>query len=334
MKTNGLKQTLFLEGLEKKLEEILMQPGANGDPDDVNDLMKAVRSLCLGKSAKRIRPRLAHYFGSMTSASREAIQDIALAAELIHAATLLHDDVIDHGESRRGRPTANVVYGNHIAVLSGDLAISLSFKQLKSLTPEVTQAAIEMVGKMVSAVAREYKERGNADLDLEVWREIAKGKTGELFGWCGGACCIEAKDSDAYEVVEQCGRHLGIAFQLADDLRDIYGGDPGKNRFADIKNRNPSFPILYSAQQSDRVKNELGKLWQQQEIDLQDCQNLGQMMIENGAVEATINELDAEIERAFKCLTNLNERFEPDSFSEWSQLLKKNLPQTNNSVRA
>src|SRR5512144_1649282 len=107
----------FLSEVEQAMDEALQT--SVGDT-----LMDAARHLCMGGGGKRARPMLVRLFGDAVGAPDEHLVDVAVAAELIHSASLLHDDVVDAGMFRRGRPTANARWGNVVAVMSGDLLLS------------------------------------------------------------------------------------------------------------------------------------------------------------------------------------------------------------------
>src|SRR5688500_11603790 len=115
----------FLDQVEEGLGSALAEGPATGEAADGAILREAVRRLCLAPGAKRVRPRLVAHFGEALGVPPAGLVDVAVAAELIHAGSLLHDDVVDHARLRRGRPTANAEWGNLVAVLSGDLCLTL-----------------------------------------------------------------------------------------------------------------------------------------------------------------------------------------------------------------
>src|SRR5687767_6338454 len=117
-----MNEQAFLQKIEARLQHVL-QDGGSADL-----LTTAAAHLCLN-GGKRLRPRLVHWFGAAVDADTRRLADAAAAAELIHCASLLHDDVVDAGTLRRGQPTVNVLWGNTAAVLSGDLVLSLAFAQ-------------------------------------------------------------------------------------------------------------------------------------------------------------------------------------------------------------
>ena len=191
--------------------------------------------LCLAPHAKRVRPLLTSYFASALRLPVEAFLPIATASELIHSASLLHDDVIDHADTRRGKSTVNHQWSNSVAVLSGNHLLSLAFAQLKFCSPEITQDAISVVAQMTEAAILELQMRNSLDFNIEDWRRMCVGKTGSLFAFCGTAVALLAQQTEAREAFRLCGHHIGQVFQLVDDLHDIH---------EDTQNQEASYPRL------------------------------------------------------------------------------------------
>jgi octaprenyl-diphosphate synthase len=285
----------FLADVEKALDGAL--PHARGDT-----LMGAGRHLVMGGGAKRARPMLVRLFGDAAQASQEHLVDVAVAAELIHSASLLHDDVVDAGMFRRGRPTVNARWGNIVSVMSGDLLLSTALSRLKRMDPRVTHEAIATVVDMTRSAIVEVESRGDLALPPDRLRFIHEGKTGSLFGWCGWAAATLAGNDDAAQRFSIFGRRLGIAFQIADDVRDLNGMDPGKPRYADIRARNISLPILIAAQKDDGLRRKLRDAWAFSAMTEERVQELGQGVLASGALESSLERMDREIEAGLDAL--------------------------------
>ncbi|MEI6789551.1 MAG: polyprenyl synthetase family protein [Myxococcaceae bacterium] len=200
-------------------------------------LDKTGAHLCMAPHAKRVRPLLTSYFSEALGLSVQQIIPIAIASELIHSASLLHDDVIDHADSRRGKPTVNHQWSNSVAVLSGNHLLSLAFEQLKDYPPSLTQEAISVVAQMTKAAILELQMRDSLDFNIEDWRSMSVGKTGSLFAFCGTSVALLANNLEAAKAFKQCGHHIGQVFQLVDDLHDIE---------EDTQNKEASYPLLMS----------------------------------------------------------------------------------------
>ena len=192
-----------------------------GDPSQ--DLVAAASAhLCFAPGAKRFRPLVVERLGHLFDVRGEALESVAVAAELIHASSLLHDDVVDRSDERRGRPTANRRWGNAAAVLAGDWLLTRAFAALEQLPVALTHSAMSTVARMSASAIIEVEARGKV-LNYDRWRRMAEGKTGVLFSWAGASLVRlgGGDETEATAAAERFGLSLGVAFQLGDDLRDF-----------------------------------------------------------------------------------------------------------------
>jgi octaprenyl-diphosphate synthase len=291
-----LRSPKFVSAVEQRIADALAWPESGPDPDVLG---RAAKHLCLAADARRARPRLVGLFGLAVGSDFDACVDVAVAGEFIHAASLLHDDVIDEGTLRRQQPTANVLWGNLSAVLSGDLVLIQALDVLSDLPRSITDDAHHVIASMTRGALLEAQGRGNPELSLADWHTIATYKTGTLLGWCGKAAARLGGDSTAVARFDTCGLHLGIAYQLADDLRDLCGGDDSKDRFADIRNANPSYPVLWACAQSPRLRERLKAFWLEEGTDPHE---LGQEVTSTGAIDATVEAIQAEAKAGIEAL--------------------------------
>lgn len=318
-----MDQTTFLQEFEARVERALSAQAPEG-LEHSEILLDAGKHLAQAPGAKRARPRLVMHFGKIVGIEDpEPLLAIALSGEFIHGASLLHDDVIDSGTLRRGRSTANARWNNAVAVLGGDVMLCISIQALAQLPRQITNEAVEVVATMSRAAVLEVETRGKIDLPLETWRAVAQGKTGVLFGWCGRAPAHLAGDEDAAERFKRCGEHLGIAFQLADDLKDLADDDSGKNRFADISNRNPSYPLLWAAQSSAGLRKDLERLWAQEEISSSQALEMGLRVLDTGAKDTTRGAILENVYQGFDALGSYRERPGGLDVVEWATNLSK-----------
>ncbi|HCF57762.1 MAG TPA: polyprenyl synthetase family protein [Myxococcales bacterium] len=297
--------TAFVTLVERRIAALLApDPSASAER---NALAAASRHLCLGNEGKRVRSRLVLLLGRAAGAGEPGLEAVATSAELIHAASLLHDDVVDEASLRRGKASVNAGWGNQVAVLAGDWLLSSAFSVLRPHPREVTSEAIEVVAEMSRAALAELEARGRADLTLERWRAIAEGKTGALFGWCGQAAARVAGQDQLAAPFDAFGRRLGVAFQLADDLKDIWC-EEGKDRFADLKNRNPSVPILLAAGCDERFAARLRGAWSGAEVSPGEAEALGRLLLASEAPALTVARLGREPEAAVELLGPMREQ--------------------------
>lgn len=188
---------------------------------DVDVLRDASRHI-LEAGGKRIRPRLTLLaYEAAGGQDYKAILPVAAAVELVHTATLVHDDINDHGSLRRGRPTVNARWGRTFALLTGDFLFTkvyqlvAPYKDLNVVFAETTVALVE--GETLQAAAAK-----SGQLDRETYARIIAKKTASLFGACakmGGM--VAGGSADQLSALEQYGFNLGLAFQIVDDILDL-----------------------------------------------------------------------------------------------------------------
>jgi heptaprenyl diphosphate synthase len=293
--------TDFLGSVEQRLGTVLVD-GDAGPQVRGDTLMEAARHLCIGTGGKRARPMLVRLFGAVVQAPAPQLVDIALGAELIHSASLLHDDVVDAGMFRRGRPTVNARWGNIVAVMSGDLILSVALRRLAALGGRLTQSALAVIEEMTRGAIAEVEARGDLDLPLERLRYIAEAKTGCLFGWCGHAPATLVDRHDAARAFDTFGRHLGVAFQIADDIRDITGTDAGKPQYADVMSRTPSLPILLAVAKDETLRRKIKDAWAFSAMTIERTKEIGSAVLATGALDTALAMMNREIELALEAL--------------------------------
>ncbi len=206
----------------------------------------------LDSAGKRLRP-MCTFVAAQLGPNPDAamVLDVALAAELVHSATLLHDDVIDIGMERRGKPPARIVYGNAAAVLAGDFLLVRAIQFVhRHRRPDTLDRLMTVIEDMVNAEAEQLDRRGEPLFDEEAYMSIVRGKTASLFQWClsQGAAAAGAGE-DTVSALDTYGYHLGVAFQMVDDVLDV-AGDPeetGKELFIDLREGKMTYPFLVAA---------------------------------------------------------------------------------------
>jgi heptaprenyl diphosphate synthase len=322
----------FLLAVNQRLDDLLR---VDPDADDAQTecLIDAGRQLCLA-GGKRARPWLVMMLGEALGATPAGMQDLAVCVELIHTASLLHDDVVDEGEHRRGKPTANVVWGNLRSVLAGDLVMTLSLGELRGHPPAVLHAAVDTVTAMSRAAVREAAARGRIDIGLARYRAIAEGKTGVLFALCGRGVGLLVDEPKAADRLAQAGLHMGVAFQIADDLDDLIGRAAGKDSFADLRHGNPSHPLLVAAETSPTIGRELDAAWKRERLDEAEVARLGRAVLELGAAERSWRAIGDEIEHIEELLNPWSDHDAVAQVCGWARgLWQKSAPLSSSSPR-
>lgn len=312
----------FLQKTEEHLETAL-DPGLGGNPPAHSQMLsEALDHVRQGKAAKRARPQLTWFFGQALAPDRDFSQ-IGAAAELIHTASLLHDDVIDNGTTRRGLKTVNKVFGDKTAVLAGDYMLTRSLKLIQDFPAPVWHSAIEVIEEMTVAAILEVEARRQTRLTWDYWRRIARGKTGVLFGWCGQAPALAAQNAAAAEAFAGCGRHLGVAFQIADDLKDFYGKDSGKQNYIDLINKNPNLILLTAAGMSHQLEAKIHDYWQREDWPDTQIRQFGEELRDSGAVQEALELMEKEIQTAIGFLDDFRFQTGIEDLRLWIEQLYK-----------
>lgn len=197
---------------------------------------------------KRLRPILLLLSAQATGGVNHNHRVLSAVVEMIHTATLVHDDVLDEAETRRHVATVNARWNNETSVLYGDFLFTHAFHLAASL--ESTKAC-RLIGRATNIVCEgelsQISERGNVNLDEARYLEIIDGKTAELCALCCqlGAMYAEA-NADTIAALEEYGRSLGMAFQIADDLLDLLGSEAvtGKSLGTDLQKQKLTLPLI------------------------------------------------------------------------------------------
>jgi octaprenyl-diphosphate synthase len=250
----------------------------------------------LERPGKRVRPMcvyLAAQCGTSTPEHSEGIRLLAIAAELVHAATLLHDDVIDHGMDRRGAPTARVIYGNAASVLGGDHLLIEALDRVRRVErPELLAALLGVISEMVAGEALQLERRGRFDPDPEVYNQVVTAKTAALFRWAMMAgATMGGLAPDHIRALGVAGECLGVAFQLVDDALDL-AGDPailGKDGLLDLREGKLTWPLIMACERDPGLRTLLTTVAHDPSLldDPTRCERLRRRLLETGCIEAT-----------------------------------------------
>lgn len=199
---------------------------------------------------KRVRPMALLLAKACFGPIDELTRELAAAAELVHMATLLHDDVIDDGDQRRGRPTSRRVWGNAVSVLAGDMLLVEALRIASRADRETWADLVSTLARLVEGEVIQLRGRVTLALDERTYFEVVRGKTASLFEWAlragartGGAPAATVEALGAF------GGHIGVAFQLVDDVLDYDGDDrvTGKTMLADLGEGKVTLPLIYAA---------------------------------------------------------------------------------------
>lgn len=215
-------------------------------------LVRQVAQYLVDGGGKRLRPVVLLLAANAAGYRGEHHRQLAAVVEFIHAATLLHDDVVDESELRRGRATANHAFGNAASVLVGDFLYSRAFQMMVSVgSMRVMEILAEATNVIAEGEVLQLMNCHDADVDLDRYLRVIRYKTAKLFqasAQLGGVLSSVAPDVE--QGLADYGAHLGTAFQLADDVLD-YSGDEtetGKRLGDDLAEGKPTLPLIYVMQ--------------------------------------------------------------------------------------
>ncbi|WP_321472555.1 polyprenyl synthetase family protein [uncultured Paludibaculum sp.] len=247
--------SLVSKDLEKVEQEFRLESVASVEA------VSQIAQYLQGNGGKRLRPiMLLVSCRLFREPSPEAIR-LAAVVELIHTATLVHDDIIDDAKTRRGKPSANVLWGNHTSVLAGDWLYMQAFQiALRMRSFEVLDLLITLTQQMVDGELLQLERIGRIDITEADSMELMDRKTATLFSACTKLGAIAAGASESEQtVLGDFGWNLGMAFQLVDDILDFTSRESilGKPVGNDLREGKVTLPLIYALQDAslaDRAK--------------------------------------------------------------------------------
>jgi octaprenyl-diphosphate synthase len=271
-------------------------------------LIDQISRYIVSAGGKRIRPRLVLLFSQALGFDRPERFELAAIVEFIHTATLLHDDVVDESSLRRGRATANAVFGNAASVLVGDFLYSRAFQMMVSIDRmRVLQVLADATNVIAEGEVLQLMNMHDPDLAVDEYLRVIRFKTAKLFEASAqlGAVLANA-GADVEERCADYGRSLGTAFQLVDDLLDYEGESAalGKNIGDDLREGKPTLPLLIAMSRANDEERALLR----HAIEHGEVERLGEIVDivrRSGALEATRDAARQEADKARACASTL-----------------------------
>jgi len=241
----------------------LLEEGIRSVPTGESVVHKSGHHL-LQVAGKRLRPMCVVLASRLGTGLDEKTREFGVAVELVHCATLLHDDVVDAGDQRRGVPAARTLYGNAASIFAGDWLLVDALRRVRAADmPDVLTRLLDIIDEMIFAEAIQLENRGKIDARMETYMQVVEGKTAALFRWAMFAGArAGGLDGAACEALEDYGRHLGVAFQLIDDHLDYAGdlADIGKAPFTDLREGKMTHPVIVALERDPSLRRVLERI--------------------------------------------------------------------------
>ena len=255
-----------------------------------NGLLQQALDHIRQRAGKRMRPILillmARNYGSVTDVTQHA----AVGLELLHTASLVHDDVVDESRERRGQESVNALYDNRVAVLVGDYILSTALLNVSYTHSEKIVRYLAELGRTLSdGEILQLSSIDNEEISEETYYNIIKNKTAALFEACSAIGALSAGASDVeVERAKLFGRQLGIIFQIRDDIFDYYNDEKeiGKPTGNDMTEGKLTLPVIYALRHSgDKTMLELAHKVKNHTISSDEIKTLVDFTISNGGIE-------------------------------------------------
>jgi octaprenyl-diphosphate synthase len=268
-----------------------------------------ITSYLLGGGGKRLRPALLLLCNAYTGNRASGAIRLAAVVELLHSATLIHDDVIDSANTRRGQPSANSRWGNHQSVLAGDWLYMQSFQiALEERNFRILDVLIELTKDMVEGELLQLAKIGRIDITEADALQLATSKTACLLSGCARlGAVLGGVESAQEETLAEYGRNAGLAFQLVDDVLDFTASAEqlGKPVLSDLKEGKVTLPLIYAMENGHREARKLvAQVLGEKEFQSVSAETILALVNESGALDRTRSLAFDYAHRAKNCLRN------------------------------
>lgn len=267
----------------------------------------------LSSGGKRLRPALVLLSAKCLNSNNSMVIDTACAVELIHMASLIHDDIIDSADLRRGRPAVHAVWGTEAAVAVGDYFFSRAVEILADHgNCEIISVLSRTLKRMAEGELLETSNRRNVDITEAEYIDIISGKTASLMSVsCEIAAHAASAGSPCHEALSQYGLNFGLSYQVMDDLLDLVStnGQLGKPVWNNIREGNPSLSVIYMLQNSNNGfdREKFLSILSNEEISEIELQKVVSMISSSGALSYTRGVAERFAEKAKEALNVLED---------------------------
>jgi octaprenyl-diphosphate synthase len=277
------------------------------------ELVQKITKHTLEAGGKRLRPAFVILAGKAINpdADPDRLRKLGACMEIIHMATLVHDDVIDNSSTRRGRPTASAEFGNTASILSGDVFLAKAMLILaEDGDVSITRVVSKAVCEMAEGEVLELEHRGDYDLDEATHREILRMKTASFIRCCCEIGAMAAGGTKAQiQAMSDYGHHVGMAFQIADDLLD-YRGDKaktGKPIAIDFREGQATLPLLNLKSQLSEAEGQIARRRFGGSVNEDEIRMICDWMSTRGAFKASEDAAKDHLDMAHAALSTLED---------------------------
>ncbi len=304
-----------------RVEDALRVAVRSDDP-----LLREVASHLVEAGGKRLRPRLtlstayaASTAGARSAASPEAVTGAA-AVELVHLGSLYHDDVIDEAETRRGVPSVNARWSNIVAILAGDYLLAAASERAASLGADVAMLLATTIGELCRGQVSELQHLFDTGRSEAAYLSAISGKTAALFATaCRIGGMVSEVSAPTLVALTDFGQHLGMCFQIVDDVLDLTGTEEqlGKPAGNDLLEGVYTLPVIYALEHSPELGDRIGG-----PLDPATLDDVRALVNADGAVTATLDVARSEAKLADEALANAGEELDTSVCASLRQLVE------------
>ncbi len=274
-------------------------------------LLDKITHYIIRRKGKQMRPMFIFLTAKMLGEVNDRVYDAASLVELLHTATLVHDDVVDDANERRGFFSVNALWKNKVAVLVGDYMLSkVLLLSIEKNNVKLLEIVARAVREMSEGELLQIEKARKLDITEEIYFEVIRQKTASLIATCCEAGAIAVDRDDQAKQMREFGELVGLTFQLKDDIFDYGTGEKiGKPTGIDIRERKLTLPLIYTLNTAPKeVVRELKYIVKNKNEDSKSIRRAVELVIEHGGIAYTHNKMMELKERALNLLSEI-----PDS---------------------
>ena len=259
-------------------------------------ILKDIKKFVVNSGGKRIRPLLLCLTSDLYEAEKQGSRTLAAITEIIHAASLLHDDVLDDSETRRGKPSGKSIFGSKEVILGGDYLLACGIKRLNEFQNQKLMSIFtKVIHDLSVAELLQMEYETNPDINFDIYYKIIYGKTASLFeAACEAAAVWANLNEDEFYNLSALGKNLGLFFQIRDDYLDYYNASLlKKNPFQDFQRGIYTYPVIVlknNSRESEKIQQYFEKSIEERK-NSQIQNNFLDILTESGSKQKTEEKL-------------------------------------------